>query len=46
MSTGLSPSLMLDLASSAMADRRRTSRDRDQSATARRTRVGRVIRTK
>ncbi len=44
MSTGLAPSLMLDLASSTIADRQRTARDRDQSATALRTRVLRGLR--
>jgi hypothetical protein len=37
---------MLDLASSAMADRRRSARARDQLAAVRRTRTGRFARTR
>ena len=35
------PSLLIDLASSTMADRQRGARDRDQRATLRRTRLRR-----
>ena len=38
MSTGQAPSLMLDLAASAIAERQRTARARDQRAVALRTR--------
>ena len=38
MFTGLAPSLMIDLAASAEAERQRNARDRDQRAFARRTR--------
>jgi hypothetical protein len=41
MSTGQAPSLLLDLAATAIAERRRTARDRDQRALARRIRTGR-----
>lgn len=46
MSTGLAPSLMLDLASSTIADRQRSARDRDQCATVRRTRISRAVRNR
>jgi hypothetical protein len=41
MSTGTAPSLLLDLASSTIADRQRTARDRDQRVLARRSRTRR-----
>ncbi len=41
LSTGTAPTLLLDLATSTIADRQRTARDRDQRAAARRTRVRR-----
>jgi len=41
MSTGTAPSLLLDLASSTMADRQRTARDRGQRVLARRSRTRR-----
>lgn len=44
MTTGMSALLMLDLATSAMADRQRSARDRDQRAVVRRTRVHRFAR--
>ena len=44
MSTGTAPSLLLDLASSTMADRQRIARDRGQRALARRSRTRRARR--
>ncbi len=44
MSTGLAPSLMLDLASSTITDRQRSARDRVQRAAARRGRLVRSLR--
>ena len=41
LSTGTAPTLLLDLATSAIADRQRTARARDQRAVARRTRIRR-----
>ena len=41
MSAGLHPTIMLDLASSTAAERRRSERDRDQRAAGRRLRPGR-----
>jgi len=41
LSTETAPTLLLDLATSTIADRQRTARDRDQQAVARRTRLRR-----
>ena len=42
MSTGIHPTITLDLASSTIGERHRTARVRAQRATARRTRADRV----
>jgi len=44
MSTGTAPSLLLDLATSTIADRQRTARARDQRVVVRRTRTPRARR--